>query len=166
MVTQEVQLFHATVRDNLTFFDETITDERLSAVADQLGLADWLRVLPAGLDTLLGAGGQGLSAGQAQLVAFLRIGLQNPGLVILDEPSSRLDPLTERLLDRAIGRLLAGRTGIIIAHRLATVARVDKVMVLAEGRVVEFGAQAALMAEEGSHYAGLLAANEESSTPN
>lgn len=157
MVTQEVQLFHATVRDNLTFFDETVTDEQLWTVAEQLGLADWLGALPAGLDTLLGSGGQGLSAGQAQLVAFLRIGLQDPGLVILDEPSSRLDPLTERLLDRAIGRLLVGRTGIIIAHRLETVARVDKILVLAEGKVVEFGERAALMEEKASHYAGLLA---------
>lgn len=158
MVTQEVQLFHATVRDNLTFFDETVTDEQLWTVADKLGLADWLAALPAGLDTLLGAGGQGLSAGQAQLVAFLRIGLQDPGLVILDEPSSRLDPLTERLLDRAIGRLLINRTGIIIAHRMATVAQVDQILVLAEGKVVEFGERAVLLAEKGSHYAGLLAA--------
>jgi ABC-type multidrug transport system fused ATPase/permease subunit len=166
MVTQEVQLFHATVRDNLTFFDETITDETLWSVADQLGLADWLHALPAGLDTLLGSGGQGLSAGQVQLVAFLRIGLQDPGLVILDEPSSRLDPLTERLLDRAIERLLVGRTGIIIAHRLETVARVDKILVLADGRVVEFGERAALMAEKASHYAGLLEANEQSTVSN
>lgn len=162
MVTQEVQLFHATVRDNLTFFDETIADKTLWAVADHLGLADWLRALPAKLDTMLGSSGHGLSAGQAQLVAFLRIGLQDPGLVILDEPSSRLDPLTERLLDRAIGRLLAERTGIIIAHRLETVARVDKILVLAEGRMVEYGERAALMAEKGSHYAGLLAAEAES----
>ncbi|MCB0189528.1 MAG: hypothetical protein KDE31_34890, partial [Caldilineaceae bacterium] len=70
----------------------------------------------------------------------------------------RLDPLTERLLDRAIGRLLVGRTGLIIAHRLATVARVDKVMVLADGRLVEFGEREALLAEKGSYYAGLLTA--------
>jgi len=160
MVTQEVQLFQATVRDNLTFFDEHIADETLWSIAATLGLDDWLRTLPAGLDTLLGADGQGLSAGQAQLVAFLRIGLQDPGLVILDEPSSRLDPLTEQLLDRAISRLLAGRTGIIIAHRLATVARVDKILVLAEGQVVEFGEREKLMATEGSTYFNLLLAEE------
>ncbi len=165
IVTQEVQLFHATVRDNLTFFDETVTDERLWSIAEELRLADWLRALPAGLDTMLGAGGQGLSAGQAQLVAFLRIGLQDPGLVILDEPSSRLDPLTERLLDRAIERLLTGRTCIIIAHRLETVAWVDQILVLAEGRMVELGKRAALMAEKGSHYAGLLAAESQSTSP-
>jgi ABC-type multidrug transport system fused ATPase/permease subunit len=157
MVTQDVHLFQATIRDNLTFFDPTVSDESLLAIAQRLGLAEWLASLPAGLDTQVGAGGQSLSAGQAQLVAFLRIGLQDPGLVILDEPSSRLDPLTERLLDRAIGRLLEKRTGIIIAHRLETVQRVDKIMILAEGRIVEFGERGALMAQGDSHFAGLLA---------
>jgi ABC-type multidrug transport system fused ATPase/permease subunit len=157
MVTQDVHLFQATIRDNLTFFDPTVSDETLLAIAQKLGLAEWLASLPAGLDTQVGAGGQSLSAGQAQLVAFLRIGLQDPGLVILDEPSSRLDPVTERLLDRAIGRLLEKRTGIIIAHRLETVQRVDKIMILAEGRMVEFGERAALMAQGDSRFAGLLA---------
>ncbi|MBX3014296.1 MAG: ABC transporter ATP-binding protein [Caldilineaceae bacterium] len=157
MVTQDVQLFQATIRDNLTFFDPTIRDETLLAMAKALGLAEWLTTLPAGLDTQVGVGGEGLSAGQAQLVAFLRIGLQNPGLVILDEPTSRLDPVTERLLDRAIGRLLAGRTGIIIAHRLATIQRVDQIMILAAGRVVESGPRQALLAQVDSHFAGLLA---------
>jgi ABC-type multidrug transport system fused ATPase/permease subunit len=161
MVTQEVQLFHATIRDNLTFFDERVPDERLWTIAADLGLDGWLRALPAGLDTTLGSGGQGLSAGQAQLVTFLRIGLQDPGLVILDEPSSRLDPVTERLLDQAIGRLLVGRTGIIIAHRLATVERVDKIMVLAEGRMVEFGERAVLLEQDSSYYANLSIVEQE-----
>ena len=82
--------------------------------------------------------------------------LKDPGLVILDEPSSRLDPATERLLSRAVNRLLEGRTGIIIAHRLETVQRVDKIMVLADGRIVEFGSRAALAAEPGSWYSALL----------
>lgn len=138
MVSQDVQLFQATIRDNLTFFDDAISDGRLWSMAADLGLADWLRSLPDGLDTMLGAGGSGLSAGQAQLLAFLRIGLQNPGLVILDEPSARLDPRTERLLDQAIGCLLDRRTGIIIAHRPETVERVDQLMILAEGQIVEF----------------------------
>lgn len=157
MVTQDVHLFQATIRDNLTFFDPTVSDETLLAIAQKLGLAEWLASLPAGLDTQVGAGGQSLSAGQAQLVAFLRIGLQDPGLVILDEPSSRLDPVTERLLDRAIGRLLEKRTGIIIAHRLETVQRVDKIMILAEGRMVEFGERTALLTQGDSQFAGLLA---------
>lgn len=156
MVTQDVQLFQATIRDNLTFFDQAVPDERLWIIAHKFGLGNWLASMPDGLETTLGAGGDGLSAGEAQLVAFLRIGLQDPGLVILDEPSSRLDPATERLLDQAIGRLLVGRTGIIIAHRLETVQRVDKVMILAEGKVVEFGERSALIMQDDSRFSELL----------
>ena len=90
-----------------------------------LGLGGWLAALPEGLDTLLAAGGGGLSAGEAQLLAFARLFLKDPGLVILDEASSRLDPATEALVEQAVGKLLAGRTGIIIAHRLGTVRRAD-----------------------------------------
>lgn len=156
LVTQEVQLFQTSVRNNLTFFDAGVSDDELWAVAHELGLAEWLATLPAGLDTPVGPLGDGLSAGQAQLVAFLRIARQEPGLVILDEPSSRLDPATERLLDRAIGRLLEGRTGIIIAHRLKTVERADTIMVLADGEVVEYGARSALMNRGDSYFAALL----------
>src|SRR5262249_39147577 len=109
-----------------------------------------------GLDTQLEASGSGLSAGESQLLAFVRVFLKNPGLVILDEPSSRLDPATERLLAGAVNRLLEGRTGIIIAHRLETVERVDKIMVLADGRIVEYGPRSALAADRASWYSGLL----------
>ncbi len=116
MVTQDVQLFEGSIRENLTFFDATVPDERLHETFAHLGIEAWLDALPNGLDTRLQAGGGGLSAGEAQLVAFARLFLQDPGLVILDEPSSRLDPKTEELLNRAIDRMLTGRTGIIIAH--------------------------------------------------
>lgn len=122
-VTQEVQLFQASVRDNVTFFDRTIQDEKILEVIDTLGLTNWYQGLPDGLDTRLETGGRGLSAGEAQLLALTRVFLQDPGLVILDEASSRLDPATEQLLERAIDRLLKGRTAIIIAHRLTTVNR-------------------------------------------
>ena len=134
MVTQEVQLFAGSVRDNLTLFDERIEDERIVRAIDELGLREWYERLPLGLDTDLGSG-SGFSAGEAQLLAFTRVLLQDPGLIILDEASSRLDPATERLIERAIDRLLAGRTGIIIAHRLSTVARADAVIVLEDGRI-------------------------------
>jgi ATP-binding cassette subfamily B protein len=101
VVTQDVQLFAATVRDNLTLFDESISDERIMAVLTDLGLLDWLWSLPNGLDSELASGGGGLSAGEAQLLAFARVFLREPGLVILDEASSRLDPATERLIERA-----------------------------------------------------------------
>jgi ABC-type multidrug transport system fused ATPase/permease subunit len=156
VVTQEVQLFHATVRDNLTFFDDTVSAERLLAVSRELGLVDWLARLPNGLDTMLGAGGQGLSAGEAQLLAFLRVFLQDPGLVILDEASSRLDPATERLVDRAVQRLLQGRTGVIIAHRLRTVEQTDQIMILEQGHIREYGSRIQLAGDPNSRFAALL----------
>ena len=121
-----MQLFQGTVRDNVTLFDRDVPDARLVEVFAELGLGEWLSALPAGLDTPLGAGGRGLSAGEAQLLAFARVFLRDPGLVVLDEASSRLDPATERLLERAVTRLLDGRTAIVIAHRLATVERADR----------------------------------------
>ena len=157
LVTQDVQLLHGTVRDNLTFFNRTIPDERIGRVTEALGLRDWLSSLRQGLDTPLEAGGSGLSAGESQLLAFARVFLKDPGLVILDEPSSRLDPATERLLTGAINRLLTGRTGIVIAHRLETVAQVDKILVLAAGRVVEFGRREDLARNPDSRYSQLIA---------
>jgi ATP-binding cassette subfamily B protein len=155
IVTQDVQLFEASVRDNLTFFNEAIGDEQILDVLDELGLQGWLAALPAGLDTVL-QGNRGLSAGEAQLLAFARTFLQQPGLVILDEPSSRLDPATEQLLERAVDKLLAGRTGIIIAHRLATVQRADMILVLDNGRPLEFGPREQLAADPDSHFYRLL----------
>jgi len=156
MVTQEVQLFRGTVRDNLTFFGPGVPDERLWEVLFSLGLGDWAAALPAGLDTMLETGSAGLSAGQAQLLAFARVFLRDPSLVILDEASSRLDPATETLIERAVDRLLTGRTGVIIAHRLATVERADDILILEAGRVVEWGERSALTADPGSRFSGLL----------
>jgi ATP-binding cassette subfamily B protein len=156
LVTQNIQLFHATVRDNLTFFDRTISDRRILEVLEDLGLEEWVRGLPAGLDTVLDSGGGGLSAGEAQLLAFTRIFLQDPGLVILDEASSRLDPATERLVENAVGRLLENRTAIIIAHRLGTVQRADEILILDGGQVEEVGVRAELACDPGSRFAELL----------
>jgi ATP-binding cassette subfamily B protein len=156
MVTQDVQLFRASVRDNLTFFDRSISDEQIHAAIRALELEDWYRSLPHGLDTVLEAGGQSLSAGEAQLLAFTRIFLRDPGLVILDEASSRLDPATEGRIERAVARLLQDRTAIIIAHRLSTVARVDQIMILEGGRLDELGARQALAGDPGSRFYQLL----------
>jgi ATP-binding cassette subfamily B protein len=158
VVTQDVQLFHASVRDNVTFFDPTQPDRRVMAVLEELGLGPWLRALPEGLDTRLAPGGGGLSAGEAQLLAFARVFLRDPGVVILDEASSRLDPGTERLLERAIDRLLAGRTAIVIAHRLATVERADRIAILEDGRVAEEGERAVLARDPDSRFGRLLRA--------
>ncbi|MEO7019158.1 MAG: ABC transporter ATP-binding protein [Ktedonobacteraceae bacterium] len=156
LVSQEVHLFHASVRDNLTLFDDSVSDERMSTVLDTLGLASWLRELPRGLDTPLLVGGAGISAGQAQVLACARILLRNPDLVILDEASSRLDPATDRLVHTALGRLLTGRTGIIVAHRLATLAYADDILVLEDGQVREYGARLVLAADPTSRFAELL----------
>jgi ATP-binding cassette, subfamily B, bacterial len=156
MVTQDVQLFQATVRDNLTFFDGSISDDQIQAVIAQLELNDWYDSLPEGLDTKLETGGRGLSAGEAQLLAFTRVFLRDPGLVILDEASSRLDPATEQLIERAVGKLLQNRTAIIIAHRLGTIHRADEVMILQEGAVIEHGDRRALAAAPDSRFHHLL----------
>lgn len=161
LVTQDVQIFNASVRDNLTLFDDGVPDARIADVLDALSLAGWLADLPDGLDTVLGPGGVGLSAGQAQVLACARIFLRDPDVVILDEASSRLDPATERLVHTALGRLLEGRTGVIVAHRLDTVAYADDILVLDDGRVREYGPRRALAADPESHFAGLLRAAEE-----
>jgi ATP-binding cassette, subfamily B, bacterial len=160
LVSQDVQLFHARVRENVTFFDATIDDDRIKSVLERIGLGGWLRALPhaatgdGALESEMLAGG--LSAGEAQLLAFARVFLRDPGLVILDEASSRLDPATERHIERAIDALLADRTGIVIAHRLATVQRCDRILILEEGRIVEEGPRAALAQDRSSSFSELL----------
>ncbi|WP_129668380.1 ABC transporter ATP-binding protein [Phytoactinopolyspora endophytica] len=156
IVTQDVQLFAATVRDNLTLFRPGLDDERLRRVLVDVGLGEWLDTLPDGLDTVLGPQGGGVSAGEAQLLAFARAFLTDAGVVVLDEASSRLDPATEARIDVAIDRLLADRTGILIAHRLSSLSRVDKIAVVDEGRVVEYGRREELAADPASWFGHLL----------
>ncbi len=155
LVTQDVQLFHATLRDNLTLFDNRIDDTAILKALDKLGMLDWLATLPHGLNTRLDAA-ENLSAGEAQLLALARVFLADPGLIILDEASSRLDPATERLIEQALDTLLAGRTVIIIAHRLATVQRADEIMVLANGRILEHNDRIILANNPTSHFSKLL----------
>ncbi|MET8866418.1 ABC transporter ATP-binding protein [Nonomuraea sp. NPDC004580] len=152
VVTQDVQLFRAGVRDNLTLFRPSPGDERLMEVLGEVGLGAWAASLPGGLDAELPE----LSAGEAQLLAFARVFLADPGLVVLDEASSRLDPATERRAEAAVARLLEGRTGVIIAHRLSSLARVDTIAVLDHGKVVEYGPRARLAADPHSRFGHLL----------
>jgi ATP-binding cassette subfamily B protein len=160
MVTQDVQIFRGTVRQNLTLFDASIPDVRVREVIDDLELGEWFARQPNGLDSELESGGKGLSAGEAQLLAFARVFLRNPGLVILDEASSRLDPATERRIEHAIDRLLGDRTrsALIIAHRLSTVQRADQILILERGGVVEQGERETLMHDERSRFSRLLRA--------
>ncbi|GLZ36289.1 ABC transporter ATP-binding protein [Lentzea sp. NBRC 105346] len=152
-VTQDVQVFDATLRENLTFFDRSVSDQRLLDVLDALELRPWLDSLPDGLSTKISS--STLSAGQAQLLALARVFLKDPGLVILDEPSSKLDLVTEAMVERALDRMLAGRTSIIIAHRLDTILRTDHALVLHQGSVVEHGVTDDLLADPDSRLAEL-----------
>lgn len=158
MVTQDVQIFHASVRDNLTFFEHNISDEQIIALLNELGLDTWYRSLSQGLDTLLGnsEGERGLSAGEAQLLACARVFLVDPGIVILDEASSRLDPATEALIEHAIARLLTGRTALIIAHRLSTLQHVDEILMIENGATLEYGPRTVLANDPASRFASLL----------
>lgn len=161
LVTQNIEILEGSVRDNLTLFDDRIEDARISAVLEELGLGSWLASLPEGLDAELASGGGGLSAGEAQLLAFARVFLTEPGLVILDEASSRLDPLTEHRIEAAISRLLTEKTCIIIAHRLATVQRADQILILENGRMIENGPREALAKDPDSRFSHMLAAGME-----
>ncbi len=156
VVTQEAQLFEATVRDNLTFFDPEVPDERIARALAEVGLGDWSHALPDGLDTVLAAGSGGLSAGEAQLLSFARVFLRDPDLVILDEASSRLDPATEALVRRATRTLLRGRTAIIVAHRLETVRQADEIMILDDGRMAEHGPREELARDPRARFYRLL----------
>ena len=161
VVTQDVQLFAASIRDNLTFFDRSVPDVRIKEAIDELGLAPWYAYLGESLDAPLQVGSGGLSAGEAQLVAFTRIFLRDPGVIVLDEASSRLDPATEAYLESAVDRLLTDRTGILIAHRLSTVQRADRILILENGRIREQGDRNALASDPSSRYHHLLKLGEQ-----
>jgi ATP-binding cassette, subfamily B, bacterial len=155
VVSQDVELLDAPLRDNLTFFGALDAgDDAILEALDQVGLGSWVGALPDGLDTRLD--GRGLSAGEAQLLAFARVLLSDAGLVLLDEATSRLDPATEATLAAATERALAGRTAVIIAHRLSTLDHVDEICVVHAGRIVEHDLRATLTADDRSHFAGLL----------
>lgn len=158
LITQEVGLFGGTLRENLTLFNPTITDEQVWAAIANLGLTEWFGRFDEGLDSRIGPAGGGLSAGEAQLLALVRLSLRDPGLIILDEFTARIDPVTEALLQEAVDRLLKGRTAIIIAHRLSTVERADQILVLEQGEIIEWGARARLAQDPASHYSQLRTA--------
>ncbi|NNE12580.1 MAG: ABC transporter ATP-binding protein [Ilumatobacter sp.] len=153
MVPQEVELFGGTVRDNVTLFDPAPSDARVESALLAVGLD---RLVDVGIDAELGAAGTGLSAGEAQLLAMARVWMRDTDLVVLDEATARVDPATEVRLEAAVGRLRAGRTTLIIAHRLSTLHDVDDVVVFDGGRVVEFGDRRQLVADESSRFHRLL----------
>jgi ATP-binding cassette subfamily B protein len=159
-VTQNVELFQASVRDNVTLFDKRIPDIRIESILLDIGLGEWLQKLPEGLDTIISSSEHGISAGEAQLLALARVFIKSPNLVVLDEASSRLDPATENLLDLAIEKLLINRTGIIIAHRLATLEKVDDILIIDKGKTIEYGKREDLAKDSQSKFYKLLQTGE------
>lgn len=149
VVLQDVDCFAGTLRDNVSLGREGVSDERIRWALEQVQADSLLRRLPLGLDTVLGERGAGLSVGERQLVSFARALVGDPEFLILDEATASVDPQTEALIQRALQRLLAGRTALIIAHRLATVAGCDRVLVLHGGRLVEEGRHEELLAAGG-----------------
>ena len=137
VLSQRAHLFAASVRDNVSLFDPAVPDDHIWSVLERLGAAGWVRALPDGLGTTVGHGGRELSEGETQLLAGARVLLRPAGLLVIDEGTSRLDPATERVWTGVVDTLMADRTVIMIAHRLATLRRVDQVLLLREGRVAD-----------------------------
>jgi ATP-binding cassette, subfamily B, bacterial len=156
VVPQEGFLFNGSIRDNVRIARGDATDEEVDDAMRAVGAYDRFAALPEGLDTEVHERGSRLSAGEKQLVSLARAALVDPALLVLDEATSSLDPGTEVLVEAAVDRLMEGRTVVVIAHRLSTAQRADRVGVVADGRLVELGAHDELIGREG-HYAALFA---------
>ncbi|WP_431936335.1 ABC transporter ATP-binding protein [Micromonospora sp. RP3T] len=157
MVPQDGFLFDATVGENVRFARPELSDARLTAAFTELGLADWLDGLPAGLDTPVGERGEALSVGERQLVALARAYVADPDLLVLDEATSAVDPATEVRLQRTLDAVTRGRTTLAIAHRLSTAQAADEVIVVDRGRIVQRGSHEELVRDTDSVYALLYA---------
>lgn len=155
-VTQDVQIFSATLRDNVTIFNPDIDDSKIIEIINIMELDEWYKKLPDGLDTVLNSNQCGISAGEAQIIAFIRIFLIDPSIIILDEASARLDPATEKVMENALEKLLKNRTSIIIAHRLSTLNRADDIIILDHGIIIENGSRNDLVKNRDSKFYNLL----------
>ncbi|MBF6590925.1 MAG: ATP-binding cassette domain-containing protein, partial [Ktedonobacterales bacterium] len=154
VVPQIPFLFSGTVAANIGYARPEASDSEVETVARRIGGGDWLESLPQGLATEVGEEGHGLSMGQRQLVALARVLLQDPSVIILDEATASVDPLTEAQIQEGLDEVIQWRTAIVIAHRLSTIRTADRILVLDHGRIVEEGTHAGLL-HAGGHYADL-----------
>ena len=154
VVPQSPFLFSGTVAENIGYARPDATRAEIEAVARHVGRGDWIEALPDGLETAVGEGGRGLSMGQRQLVALARVVLQDPSILIMDEATASIDPMTEAQIQEGLDLVLNRRTSILIAHRLSTILHADRIIVLRRGQIVEEGDHATLL-ERGGHYAHL-----------
>jgi ATP-binding cassette subfamily B protein len=155
IVWQQNFLFTGTIKDNIRVGRPAASDDEVVEAARQLDCLDLLEALPQGLDTQVGERGASLSLGQRQLVCFVRAMLANPRILILDEATSSVDTLTELRIQKSLASLLAGRTSFVVAHRLSTIRGADQILVLENGRIIQRGTHAELLATSGE-YAHLL----------
>jgi ATP-binding cassette subfamily B protein len=149
LVSQEVLILTGTVRENITLGRPEATPERLARALSVSGAEHFVAELEQGLDTPLGEGGRGLSAGQRQLLSLARALAGDPAVLLLDEATSSVDPESERLIQEALPRVMAGRTALVVAHRLTTVRGADNILVMQAGRIVEQGRHEELMRRQG-----------------
>jgi len=153
-VPQDPFLFSGTVGENIAYGRPGATPEEIAAAANTISGGEWLATLPDGLDTDVGERGGSLSMGQRQLVALARVVLKDPGIFILDEATASVDPFTETQIQESLDEIMAARTAIVIAHRLSTVRHADRIIVMADGGIIEEGTHDELLAQ-GGHYAEL-----------
>jgi ATP-binding cassette subfamily B protein len=152
MVLQDVFLFSGTLAENISLGSRAIDRDRLEWAAGEVQALDFVRRFPEGLDRVVRERGAGLSVGQKQLIAFARALAFDPRILILDEATSSVDTETEQTIQRALERLLVGRTSLVIAHRLSTIQRADRILVMHKGRLRESGTHQELLAERGIYY--------------
>ncbi|HET8855280.1 MAG TPA: ATP-binding cassette domain-containing protein, partial [Salinimicrobium sp.] len=155
IVLQDVFLFADTIANNITLNDPNISKETVIMAAKEIGVDEFIATLPGGYDYNVKERGAMLSSGQRQLIAFLRAYVSNPSILVLDEATSSIDSYSEHLIQKATDKVTKGRTSIVIAHRLATVKKADKILVMDAGRVVEMGSHNELLKKENGYYRNL-----------
>ena len=152
LVQQEVFLFSDSILNNISLYEESISKNQIVQASKEIGIYEFIMSLPNGFNYVVGERGVTLSSGQRQLIAFLRVYVRNPKILILDEATASIDSSTEALLQNALKKLSENRTTIVIAHRLSTIVNADKILLLEEGKILEEGTHRSLLEIKGEYY--------------